>query len=443
MKTRLLIIIGMMVSSLFGVVQYAHAEDCHYVTRYAPCIDSKYFDHINTDLNPSGIDSKFTLAELSWKEASFPIKNGTGFVTVILKDPDLNNDVHYKETANVFVYSDSDPELHIIELQETKSDSGVFDRKFGISNSRSAPNVIFTQEGDTIGVMYVDPTMPPGYFSSDNSLISTALIGSTGPPLERAPASNARILDSFGNSVDDPAVGQQIQIKSNVVNGSDREQKFAYLVMIQDDAGIGVSLAWIDGTLNPESSFSPSASWIPQKEGDYIATMFVWESVDNPTALSPPISMGFTVISEDAKKAMQHESGNYQEMFMSIIPQDKFEQFTDDDLRTLHYYKVDPQELFSLPRLSLLVNMTEDFSHVPISRLALRINDTQIEQYDLFFEQKCKEQRPFATNEDCMHTDFAFEYDEKWYYGYPKFAPHYDALEDSHNDWDPEYFTRQ
>ena len=246
MKTRQLLIIGMLLFSFVGIVQYVHAEDCHYVTRYAPCIDSKYFDHINTDLTPSGIDPKFTLAELSWKEASFPIKNGTGFVTVILKDPDLNNDVHYKETANVFVYSDSDPELHVIELQETESDSGVFERKFGINNSCSAPNVIFTQEGDTIGVMYVDSTMPPGHFGSDNSLISTALIGSTGPPLERAPASNARISDIFGNSIDNPSVGEQIQITSDIANQQNREQKFAYLVMIQDDSGTTKSLSWID-----------------------------------------------------------------------------------------------------------------------------------------------------------------------------------------------------
>ncbi len=132
-------------------------------------------------------------------------------MTVILKEPDLNINANYKETANVFVFSDSDQEIHVIELQETENNSGVFERKFGISSSRSAPNVIFTQFGDTIGVAYVDTTMPPGHFESNGNLISTAIIGSTGPPLERAPASSARIVDSFGNSIDDIAVGEQIQ----------------------------------------------------------------------------------------------------------------------------------------------------------------------------------------------------------------------------------------
>lgn len=300
MKTSLLIIIGMMLSSLFGVVQYAHAEDCFYLARYAPCIDSKYSSYFATD--SSGVDSSFTLAELNWKEASFPIKNGTGFVTVILKDPDLNNDANYRETASVLVYSDSDSELHAIELQETESDSGIFERTFGISNSRSAPNVILTREGDTIGVMHVDTTMPPGNFGSDANLIHTAMIGSTGPPLERAPASHARISDLFGNLIDTPSVGEQVQITSDIVNQQNREQKFAYLVMIQDDSGATESLSWIDGTLNSGSHFSPSASWIPQKEGNYVATMFVWESVHNPTALSPPIQIEFSVDKENIKK---------------------------------------------------------------------------------------------------------------------------------------------
>jgi hypothetical protein len=273
-------------------------------------------------------------------------------------------------------------------------------------------------------------------------MAATTMLGSTGPPLERAPASYPRILDVSGNQIDSPAVGEQIQITSDIANGSDREQKFAYLVLIQDDTDTAVSLSWIDGILNPESSFSPSASWIPQNAGNYVATMFVWGSVSNPTALSPPIQIEFTVISEEEQKAEQHNDGNYLEMFMFVIPQDKFGQFTEFDLRTLHYYKINHQEVNSLPRLDMLVNMTDDFSFMPLSELSLRISDEQITQYHLFFEQKCREQRPYATNDVCVNSDFAFVHEEKWYYVYPKLAPHGDAIEDGKPSWDPEYFTR-
>jgi len=388
-------------------------------------------------------DSHIDETILTWNQANYRITNGTGTATIIVNDNDKNTLPFFAEKVKVFVYSDSFAEGITIELYETEKDSGKFERTFSFSDSRSAPNILFVREGDTAIAVYTDEPLSPDYLYQTVDFTATTLIGSTWPPLERALASNARIVDSFGNSIDDPAVGEQIQINSDIANGQNREQKFAYLVQIQDDSGATVSLAWIDGTLNPESSFSPYSSWIPQKEGDYIATMFVWESIDNPTALSPPISLGFTVISEDVKKTRQTENGNYPEMFMFVIPQNEFEQFTDINLKTLHYYKVNHQELSSLPRLSLLVNMTEDFLDQPISDLKLRISDDEIKQYDLFFEQKCTEQRPYAVSLDCIHTDFAFEYDEEWYYIYPKLASHKNAIEDKRGNWDPEYFTRK
>ena len=69
------------------------------------------------------------------------------------------------------------------------------------------------------------------------------------------------------------------------------EQDFAYIVQIQDEQGVTVSLAWITGSLNPAQSFSPAISWIPDNAGDYEATIFVWESVSNPSALSPTLSL--------------------------------------------------------------------------------------------------------------------------------------------------------
>lgn len=377
--------------------------------------------------------------KVEWSQANYRTKNGTSSAKVIVTDSEQNKFADSIDTVKATIFSDSSIEGITIDLYETNKDSGVFERTFAFSDKRSAPNILYGRHGDTMTALY-DPVQ--SFDSEGIFMAATTMLGSTGPPLERAPASYARIVDSFGNSMNSPAVGQQVQLTSDIANGSDREQKFAYIVMIQDDAGTAVSLAWIDGTLNPESSFSPSMSWIPQKEGHYVATMFVWESVNNPTALSPPIQVEFAVISEDVQKAIQSKSGNYQEMFMFIIPQDEFEQFTDIDLRKLHYYKINHQELSSLPRLSLLVNMTEDFSHKPVSKLALRISDEQIQQYDLFFEQKCREQRPYAASDACLQADFAFEYGEKWYYVYPKLAPHHGALEDSTNSWDPEYFTR-
>ena len=90
-------------------------------------------------------------------------------------------------------------------------------------------------------------------------------------------------------------VGKQVQITADLTNNQDFEQEFAYIVQIQDENGITVSLAWITGNLTPAQSFSPSLSWTPNETGKYEATIFVWESIDNPSALSPTLSLSINV----------------------------------------------------------------------------------------------------------------------------------------------------
>ena len=54
--------------------------------------------------------------------------------------------------------------------------------------------------------------------------------------------------------------------------------------------------AWITGSLAAGQSFSPALSWIPVDKGTYEATVFVWESVDNPSALSDTVSVYIDVV---------------------------------------------------------------------------------------------------------------------------------------------------
>ena len=90
-------------------------------------------------------------------------------------------------------------------------------------------------------------------------------------------------------------VGKQVQITTDVTNGQDRAQPFAYIVQIQNQDGIVYSLSWITGTLDAGQSLSPSQSWMPTTPGTYTAQIFVWASVNNPDALSPPLVMKIAV----------------------------------------------------------------------------------------------------------------------------------------------------
>jgi hypothetical protein len=90
-------------------------------------------------------------------------------------------------------------------------------------------------------------------------------------------------------------VGKQVQITADLRNNQDIEQDFAYIVQIQNGDGVTVSLSWLTGKLVPAQSFSPALSWTPDETGKYTATIFVWESIDNPSALSPTLSLTLNV----------------------------------------------------------------------------------------------------------------------------------------------------
>jgi hypothetical protein len=83
-------------------------------------------------------------------------------------------------------------------------------------------------------------------------------------------------------------VAKQIMIVADVVNNQDRQQAFAYIVQIKDQNDVTVSLSWLTGMLSPFQTFSPAQSWIPNLPGKYDVEIFVWSSIDNPDALSPP-----------------------------------------------------------------------------------------------------------------------------------------------------------
>ena len=237
---------------------------------------------------------RWNIGEVQWLEASYPA-SGTGVTRII--DPDMNLDPEAVDNFDVDVWSDSDAGGIDLTVTETNEATGIFEGTvFFTTTDESSGHRLRVAEGDTVTAEYEDNTLPDPYTTADElDITATSLIGTVVPPLERAPAANLRTVDAFGNTLDSVSVDQQVQISADLANGQDREQTFAYLVQIQDGNGVTVSLAWITGSLSSGQSFSPALSWIPTQAGTYTATAFVWESVDNPTALSPPVSTTVTV----------------------------------------------------------------------------------------------------------------------------------------------------
>ena len=237
---------------------------------------------------------RWNIGEVQFLESSYPA-SGTGVIRII--DADMNLNPAAIDNFAVDAWSDSDAGGIDLTVTETNEATGIFEGTvFFTTVNDSSGHRLRVAEGDTVTAEYEDNTLPDPYTTADElDITATTLIGTVVPPLERAPAANLRIVDAFGNSLNAVSVDQQVQLTADLANGQDNEQSFAYLVQIQDGDGVTVSLAWITGSLSSGQSFSPALSWIPTEGGSYTATAFVWESVDNPTALSPPVSTTISV----------------------------------------------------------------------------------------------------------------------------------------------------
>jgi len=90
-------------------------------------------------------------------------------------------------------------------------------------------------------------------------------------------------------------VDEQIMIIADISNNQDVQQNFAYITQVKNDRDIVISLSWLTGSLSPRQMFSPAQSWIATEPGIYHIQVFVWESITNPEALSPPLSLTVNV----------------------------------------------------------------------------------------------------------------------------------------------------
>ena len=237
---------------------------------------------------------RWNVGEVQWLEASYPA-SGTGIVRVI--DPDMNLNPEAVDNFDVTVWSDTDGGGIDLTVTETNAATGIFEGTvfFGVGVDTSGHRLSVV-EGDTVTAQYYDNTLPAPFKETERVRVgATTLIGTVVPPLERVPISDLRAVDSFGNTLDTITVDSQIQLESDLTNGQDKAQDFAYLIQIQDENGVTVSLNWITGSLSEGQSLSPATSWTPTEAGTYDVTAFVWESIENPSALSPTATIAITV----------------------------------------------------------------------------------------------------------------------------------------------------
>lgn len=132
---------------------------------------------------------------------------------------------------------------------------------------------------------------------------------------------NARVVDEFGNSLDKIYVDQKFIITRDVANGADEIQPYVYIVQIKNDIGQVIDLKVFAGMLSSGQSYSTSIQFTITELGYYTVNTFVWESFDNPFALTSSVSMWLMVHSIDSNeecnnlfnqyKSLKNEKGAY------------------------------------------------------------------------------------------------------------------------------------
>ena len=131
------------------------------------------------------------------------------------------------------------------------------------------------------------------------------------PPISRLDI-NYDITDDSGNTKLSFDVSQTVLIKVEVLNNLENTQHMAILYQIQDEDGNTVGgVSVIDELdLGGGQTVTKSVAWTPDNAGTYTIEIFAWESIDNPSALAPPVSAEITVIPKEEKE-IEYFLGTY------------------------------------------------------------------------------------------------------------------------------------
>ena len=91
---------------------------------------------------------------------------------------------------------------------------------------------------------------------------------------------NPRIIDAFGNPIDDIELGDHIQFSAIIDNQQSRDLDFAFAIIVKTEQGFVENEGWITGILNNGESLEPAISWVPESAGDFTVSLQLWNDPD-------------------------------------------------------------------------------------------------------------------------------------------------------------------
>ena len=233
---------------------------------------------------------------VTWNHGTIKFSKDTflsnDLIQIRVIDPDLNLNPEMIDTVNIDVFSDSDASGLSVTAIETSERSGSFVSTFSLSENISSGNRLYANPGDTIIAKYDDHTLPKPFSKSDSQYVQTsAVVDYSTSPINRIQASPIFLSDGFGTPVTSFLPNTQMQIVGTIENEINYDQEFVYFFQIKNSDNTITSLSWIQGKLSPNQILEISQSWVPANSDNYILETYVWNSLNELIALSPPTSI--------------------------------------------------------------------------------------------------------------------------------------------------------
>lgn len=232
---------------------------------------------------------RWNLGTISFVGDLFYLENSA---VVRVVDADMNLNPEALDHLSIKLFSDSDVAGINVNAVETSESSGAFVATVSLSQSSpSSGNRLYSLPGDTIFAKYDDHTLPKPYTKSDNLEIKTfATVDSSIPPIDRIENLPITFSNSLGNLLESFSQDTTMQIVGTIKNDQEFKQKFVYIFQVKNDQNYVESISWVQGEISPKQILDVSQSWIPKESGKYHIETFVWNSIGDPTALSPSMS---------------------------------------------------------------------------------------------------------------------------------------------------------
>src|SRR5574341_174610 len=181
------------------------------------------------------------------------------------------------------VMSTSSGHSFVPTMTETGTSTGIFVGKVELTADQDEKQGdLLVKEGESIRV---SAGIFPGIDVTAVARIS-APASSMEPKLGIISVSAPTILTPDGT--DAVKAGANATITASITNTKSSEQPFVAIVQVIDAQGFTSELSCVTGKIISKQSMSINHMWIPDASGTYTIRVFVWDTLTQPHALTPP-----------------------------------------------------------------------------------------------------------------------------------------------------------